>query len=504
MIKPYTHLLHCSMLTILPLWFFLNEVAPVLDIIPMSVFAKHFLTVAITGYIAYFFLILVKCSAGKAVTISLAAEVFILFFGKYHDIISSLVPSLDRYSITIASWLILFAALCIIIRKKASVYRPRAVRFFFTVFAALILYVVYVFLNNRPPVSTASIFSNVPADSITTELPNFYFIIFDEWGNSSSLQSGLDFDQSPFEQTLTEDGFQVFQQATSSYDLTPMCISSLFNAAHPDTGFFSAPFNNFKLLRAWEAYDKVAMIPFLQQRGYSIYNFGIEELGGVATAHGNNFKNRLAHTMLFQNTLYGRISIHLLWNILKYRIPVISDWYEQSEKASIETTYRTDTVNHNSLIALLENPPAGPHFVFAHFMYPHYPFLRDSTGELINRSLLADFNDYYKEGYIAQVQYAQHTAKQISALVKELPANSYVWLGGDHGWRWGSNRSNAFLPFTAIYTNKDSIAIDTDRSIQHINLMRAVLRQSLSIESDYLPDYQIKLFEKRENLRSSP
>jgi len=281
-------------------------------------------------------------------------------------------------------------------------------------------------LANRPVLERApeSLADAAPLD---TRPPNIYYIVLDGYGRADVLAEIFNYDSYDFPSRLKGMGFYVADSSRSNYSQTQLSLTSSLNLEYLDD------------LAKWDRqsrdrtglktlYDDNRLFRFLERYDYSIVSF------------------------------YTAYDLTQMWQA-DY---VLGPWYDLSEFSLtlIQTTPLEDWVTdiagygrarERILFTLDRLPRLGdldePHFVFAHIMCPHPPFLWDADGNESQPDRpfsLSDGSHYiveggswseYVRGYKDQVRVLNRLLTQtLDTLLSSQRDNPpVIILQGDHG-----------------------------------------------------------------------
>lgn len=333
----------------------------------------------------------------------------------------------------------------IIIRKKQSY---KALNIFLLILTAIALSSS---IANKPR-------EKQPLESIQNNYQKFevteqsnkpvILIIVDEYNSPDNLfQLNKDSSVYSFNQWLQQKGWQTKTNAYS-YELSTIhSMSSMFNFnLSRDTGNATKTSNYSKQNEEKIVLSKLfhaTLADSLTNKGVSIYNYGIFDLGKT------QYKSRLY--------LYPR-------NFVEAFLLHSSYLAEKTKTGSFQTKYVKNPPSyisdHNK--DLLENLPGhleqvqinNKVFVYVHLYMPHNPF-----------SLEPEFNNSETDNFKRYLAYWNFTNKKLEKLLSKLTKeNKYrIILTGDHGLR--GSITNAHASFSAYY-GFDGFDLDKIKSVQ--------------------------------------
>ena len=343
---------------------------------------------------------------------------------------------------------------------------------------------------------------------------DIYYIILDGYGRQDILLDIYGHDNRAFLAALEERGFQIGQHGASNYIQTALSLGSSLNMDYLDVLLEerSQSMTNSALIdlvwhsrvRRWLAAQGYAMVAFRTAFPYtSVIDAELfwfpesqvdEEEGSSAATRASAFE-----VLLFEYSL-GRMVLD----------------FSPSARAAMElylyeplyAEHRTRVLfTLDSLAAVAELP--GRHFVFAHVISPHPPFVFDAEGNPLTPSYPFSFSDGshffrdaggtredYINGYREQLRYLNGLVlATIDRILAASDPPPIIIIQGDHGpgayLRWDAimesnleERSgilNAFLlpgaPSDVVYS-----------TISPVNAYRMVLSLYFGADLPPLPD----------------
>jgi len=253
----------------------------------------------------------------------------------------------------------------------------------------------------------------------TSNLPDIYFIIMDEYAHPDTMREYYDYDNSEFIDSLEDKGFFIASQSETQSSTTPLCLAQILNMEYLDDEPWSDA--TFRKL----AYSKVA--DFLKARGYEYVGFGSSAawLGYMKdnTDLYINYRDTTATPWIsaFQEALWQTTMLMPFY----YRI--VGREYEIAYRRM--TLY---TLEHLKMLPELQ----GSKFVFVHFDCPHEPFVFGPEGEYIVPANWFNYED--KQFYLGQYIFiSTEIEKVIDMLLEKSETPPIIILQSDHGTRHG-------------------------------------------------------------------
>jgi hypothetical protein len=321
-----------------------------------------------------------------------------------------------------------------------------------------------------------------------TETPDIYYIILDAYGRADILQELYGFDNTPFLDTLREQGFYIADGSFTNYIQTIYSIpSSLsFKTIDPPGGGVSGRLYFSNLMR------NANVMSVLEQCGYRTIAF---ESGYFFTERPKvdvYLRPGVGETQ-FEDVLLSGTPLEVLADELNL----------EPAGYSYEGHRRRVLYSFDQLENLYEVP--GPKFVFAHILSPHPPFVFDEEGSPIEPGYsynLGDGDDFlgsredYISGYRSQVQYVnQRLVQAIQSILENTASPPIIILQGDHGpgsmLVWDSPEKTCLWERTPIlnaYYLPESESSKLYPSISPVNTFRVILNAQFGTELPLLPD----------------
>lgn len=424
--------------------------------------------------------------------------IFFFFWGAAHDFLKSLhLPAfLVSYAFLLSLGLVLFIYLTHRLRKANIPLKAN--RFFLYLFSLLFVFEVgitlfYIFSNEikkKDPAGNNQTLNPTLRINDKNQMPDIFFIVFDEYTSSKALKKYYHFDNSELESTLLNAGFFISTNSQSNYNATSLSIGSTFNLQYFNRDLEKTPNNAFSLLQGAYSFKKSLLPLLLEKNGYDIINHGLCDIKNHPISVKPIFKEYAAKAMYLE-TLWGRISRDIFWNIT-VRLPGNSK-LKPADKDFINRNKN----NYTNFLQELSKEGDNPKFVFGHVMIPHRPAYVDRNGHSRMTSDEDLTDKRYDELYVEQVIYAN---TWIDSLVKTATTKRtrplVLIIEGDHGNRfadWGrSIREKQFMNLNTYYFSDKDYSMLYD-SISPVNSFRVVLNKYFQTGLPLLKDSTIRL-----------
>jgi hypothetical protein len=339
---------------------------------------------------------------------------------------------------------------------------------------------------SSPTPEQAAVNRLTPADP--DQMPDIYYIILDAYTRQDALQTYFDFNNQPFIDELKKMGFYVASCSRSNYTSTELSLSSSLNMDYlPELSRkFIEGSTDRNALPELMKHNRLRQE--LEAIGYQSTSFQDEyywatwddaDILMTATPAGQALRSlRPFEAMLLRDTAVSFL--------VDAGSVLFKDWAEQ-----VNFPYADHINQVLFMLDKLENMASlsGPKLVFAHVLVPHMPFVFKPDGSIEQdenyyRDSSNPINDdYYKKGYIAQVQFTNNRILPVlKKIISESKVPPVIILQGDHGVK-DFNRP-AIL--NAYYM--PGAARELYPAITPVNSFRLVLNHYFGADYDLLPD----------------
>lgn len=428
-----------------------------------------------------------------------------LFWAPFHDFIRDL--PLPKWIASYTFLLPCFACFIIGIliglkRKKRGLYR---ITFFLN--ALFFLFISIEAGNSIYKYATGQIGTNdthlrlarpiaTPALAIsdTAAIPDIFFIVFDEYASTRSLNKYLGFDNSRLDSVLLQNHFYIASQSKSNYNSTPHSITSTLNTDYLPLELEGSPSDAKHMLEAQYLYRQSKLPHYLKQLNYRIVNLGLMDLEDFPVA-GPSYFDRDMDAIFFREMLWGRIYHEIWWNFTT-RWPALKLNRSSREKKHTAAVLRNER-NFELLQKELAEQTHQSKLVIAHIMSPHAPFYYDSTGK--ERNIGGDLHLPDDSLYLDQLQYINTWINKLAVLSnKPFPRPRIVIIEGDHGKRDNRipieqrERDKQFMNLNAYYFS-DGHYDSLYPAVSPVNSFRIVLNKYFNAGLSILPDSSIMI-----------
>lgn len=342
-----------------------------------------------------------------------------------------------------------------------------------------------------------------PSEQVTIvksgeDRPDIYYIILDGYGRQDILQALYEFDNSSFLDGLAARGFYIAEESSSNYIQTMLSLGSSLNMDYLQT----LKKDGTRIETRGDLIDLVEnnnVRHLLAGYGYQLISFHNEYKATIPSAE---IYYDDSQTGLYPVTAFESILIdHSMARILVH-IPAFN-------KALIDMPYDTHRRQILSALEILQHVPSldGNHFVYAHIIAPHPPFVFDEDGKVVAQDMpftLNDANYYIRDhsqrkyiaGYRRQIQYVNTLVLEtIDAILARSTTPPIIILQSDHGpgahLHWGSLEqtipAERFGILNAYYF-PDQDYESLYPSISPVNSFRVLFNQFFGADYALVPD----------------
>jgi hypothetical protein len=366
----------------------------------------------------------------KAAVFTVCLMSFQFFFGSVFDGLKHAFPGsfIVKYSFILPCSLILLTLIFIMLKRRKKPLSRLVVYLnvlFIVLIVADLVFFIPKYFSLRKENRQALLADNFSFCKSCSR-PDIYLIIADEYAGNKELTGLLQFDNSPFLDSLQKRGFHVMKESHSNYISTLSSMASFFDmnylrpqkikpAHDPGDQGFNVFRNNLSLR-------------FLKKQGYTIINNSIFDLNGIK-AVSLDFLPRQTALITFQ-TFTNRAWHDLGFNfVTNFRISYFAREYLYSTLKAINKTLRRTRQEAAS-------KSSTPRFIYTHLMMPHFPFYFHKDGMPFPDSTLREEQQDKKESY---VDYLQYSNMQYLSLIDHILRNSkeppVILFLSDHGYR---------------------------------------------------------------------
>jgi hypothetical protein len=412
--------------------------------------------IAVLGFAGLLLLIskaLVK-DIDKAAVISSLAVVLFFSYGHIYQLLktSDAFSALGRHRYMIPTWIIVF------VLGSWFVYRTRlnvrsATTTLNIIAVATLIIPIYTITQNqilslsgrataREIQSQAVDELQLPTDGNT---PDIYYIILDAYGRADLLEEVFNFDNTPFLEFLDEKGFYVAKYSLSNYAQTSLSIASSTNMNYLQDLIPDIDPKDTTREALWNLIQHSKVRTALEAIGYKTVAFPTG-LAGTDLQDADVYFSAGRMDELVSLSAVTPFESMLVYNSAGL---VVTDGFIVLPSFLPDLKYPYEVRRARTLNAfdrLAEVPDLeGPHFVFAHIIAPHPPFVFDRHGNPVTPSqpfsLGFAYGTYrpeqletWVEGYAEQLAFVNTRLEQI---IEDILVTSdtppIIIIQADHG-----------------------------------------------------------------------
>jgi len=416
--------------------------------------------------------------------------VFFFFFGPIHVFLQRIIPPISRYSIMVPMLAVMAIAFAIfLVRSRKPFYGTY--RYLNVLLILLASYeLIYFSLLHITDGSIRRIGRQHPiADNFkqcdTCTNPDIYYIVLDMYANSEVLKSFWNYDNSQFEHFLDSSGFYLAKHSRSNYNFTVFSIGSTFDMNYLETEYKYS--NSFRASKELLKAEDNELFRILKKQGYKLYNYSLFHYSGVPSKVAP-VSLTAPWEMATSQTFWYRFNNDIAWNfgIFPKSITINDPFFLAECERDLARTRKT----YRGIKEISAQRQSQPVFVYAHFLFPHPPFLLDSNGNVRTK---VQWLSNAHEDYLNQLKYTNKMIMDLcSTLQKEATRPRIIIVQSDHGYRNYSAKDN-LLPnvelknFSAFYFPGQRYDKLYD-SISNVNTFRVVMNKYFNYNLPLLKD----------------
>lgn len=310
-------------LWLLPLFFVLHGVKENFGFIDMGSASLLLLNYWIYAAVAWILFYLIFKNALSSSWMSAALLAYYLFFGAVKEFFIA-IPSisfLGKYSVMLSAGILGLSMLCYFLYQHPA-KRSKFFTYINTLFAILILAegIQIVALGREDSKGLSIYFTqkgmDIKSSCAPTTKPNIYFLLFDEYESSISLQQRFQF-FNPLDSSLKAEQFHVLQDARSNYNFTPFSIASLLNMDYLQGIQNPQSVTVEDYAKCNTLIKNNRLLHFLHTKGYQLLNYSIFDLAGHPTEVEQQLLP-LQSKLISDRTLYAHVKKDIGWKLMEY------------------------------------------------------------------------------------------------------------------------------------------------------------------------------------------
>ena len=432
------------------------------------------------------------------------AVVLMLFFQRFDDTLRFAFSGPVNDWLAVVLWLAVLALAAGLIRRVRGDLRiaTLALNVAALVFLAVPLSIVGYFNYQALTVRSAAVAAaNQPVPKLTMpadgKLPDIWYIVLDRYARADVLQSHYDFDNTPFLEALSGQGFQVLDQSAANYQRTGHSLASTLNLDYLDAVGAVTGQRSSDWVILYQLLEDYKVWRALKPLGYAFSHFGSwwtpTAVNRFADENTNWKVLPTFQRFLWGHSLPGRLAKAVGWRAMDYR-------RLQCERVA----FKFDRLNE------LAAKPSRPKFVLAHFLMPHPPFVLTADGACLDAEQARARSR--RDNYIDQVRYTNDQLRRLVRRIKDssdgeaiiiLQADEGPWpkrfAGDEHTLGLDTNPINwlglstaelreKMAILNAIYLPGGTAAARLPRTMTPVNTFRLIFRQWFGADLPALPD----------------
>ncbi len=452
-----------------------------------------FLTMSIATFSWFFFR-----NWNRASLITIFWMSFFFFFGALHEFLKehSPVELFSRYSFLLTTALILLFFLFIYFKLSSKPFQ----RFSIYLNALFLIYIsidlgtaLWKSTHKSDKLLSVYGFAKDNAYQIcdTCSKPDIFFLLYDEYGASSSLKEQYNY-HNDLDSFLKSKNFSIQQFSRSNYNFTPFSMSSTLNMSY---------LNGIQNIKSVTADDYAncnllirdnEVIKILDAHGYEILNYSVFDLAGNPSMVDQSFLP-LKTKLISDRTLFPHMNKDIGWLLItRFPFNLFSNNHFRKHKKNNEDFQK-------KVLEAATAKSIKPRFIYAHFYMPHPPFFYDKNGN--PKSETTVYNEFISippASYLEYVTYTNSTIKELINTIQQNKPGAVIIILSDHGFREKGSKKyeHFFRNMNAVYYPDKDYSMLYD-SITNANEFRVVLNKLFHQSFPLLKDSTILLVDKK-------
>jgi hypothetical protein len=220
--------------------------------------------------------------------------------------------------------------------------------------------------------------------------------------------------------------------------------------------------------------------------GYQVQNYSVFDIGNQICINPDKSFLPVHSRVLTTKMLHNRLRKHIGW------------WFNGTWLQNIlikkEAIYQADETNNDMVTMVnksLLQKSIKPKFCYAHFVMPHSPYFRDSSGTLINKKNQEGVNLGDTKYFLPYLKYTNTVISSlVNKIVQEDPS-AIVIVMSDHGFRDYNNHKQTHAPafdnICAIRSPYNN-TLPFENSKSGVNFFRYLFNSAYNQQIPYLKD----------------
>ena len=480
---------------LIPLFYLMHAYNSHFGLLSTGVFFRHILYYLLLSFSIFLVVFILFRNSRKAGCWTAIFLCIFFFFGASYDFLAAHgAPGfLFSYKFLLPFILALLVIAAYLLKEKGAATRLN--RFFLLLFTVLFAIevgtMVFYFITDKKRKNDLAGYNtplNIHLAKIeNVEIPDIFFIVFDEYASSKALKKYLHFDNNGLDSSLRKNGFYISTNSQSNYNSTPLSIASTFDMQYFNKDLESAPNDGLMLLQGAHSVYKSRVPGLLEEQGYEIINYGLIDIKNHPVSVIPAFP-QYEIKIIGLETLWGRIRRDFNWSVAA----------TDSGNTIADTAYiNRNRNNYDNFTRELQKNTERPRFVTSHVLLPHRPAWLDRRGNI--RSLSMDNYSAHTHDslYLEQVMYANILIDSLANIANKPRKRPLVLIiEGDHGNRFTESgmdtREKQFMNLNAYYFSDNDYSLLYD-SISPVNSFRVILNKYFNTRLPLLKDSTIWL-----------
>lgn len=446
----------------------------------------------IFGFLAFFCLLLflITRDAIYAGLIIFFIALLYLFFGAMHDWLKSIswLSFLHSYTVLLPVLALFSVGWIIYLKKNKSAHSKWSLYLNLLLLVYCLVDGIALIKKSTGPgnkkLNIAAV--NFIQDSVKNK-PNVYFLLFDEYPGYKTLADSFGFRNDELYHFLEEKKMSLLPTYTN-YDLTLFSLSSIFNMQYVDSGY-----NQVKLSQS-DQQERIGEIrnnrvmEIFRTMGYRIGNYSIFDIDGQPRVASRNSLFPVHAPLLTDKILHNRLIRDLAWWFVngRFRMKSFREKFlygKDTDNRYIEKMLKEVSAQKNS----------RPGFYYAHFLMPHRPFFRDSSGNRREFRFAAEMYElfYDREIFLGYLKYTNSVIRSLVETITKNDPGALLIVMSDHGFHTPYNMHhqtpNNYDHLCAIRL-PGGIPPPVMESRSTVNLFRYLYNSYFNQRLPYLPD----------------
>lgn len=277
---------------------------------------------------------------------------------------------------------------------------------FFILYSTVIAFPKIIDLNKKLKnleTTDITVKTNIPDVS---EKPNFYYIIFDEYGGYENLKYFFNYDNHDFYEKIKNLGFNVSYSSNNRAIHTVKVVPDLVNLKFIVN-------DNTSVKEAKILLKNPVIVQLFKNNGYKLNKITNDDIG---------IDNNPEYLLQEDKESYESVWTVIMKNSFLYpSFMQVPDGYIKNMQNSLAYLFYSVGIEKQGILSI------------AHFNLPHNPFIFDKNGNINPPYLFYEYND--NNVYLNSLEYVNNIILDFIKLIKDEDPNAVVLIQSDHGAR---------------------------------------------------------------------